>query len=148
MKLLNRVQLFATPWTVAHQAPLSMGFSRQEYWSGLPSLGIFLTQGSNPGLPHWRQMLYPLSHQGSPTPPLPRCQCSKESIDIPTSSSINGLAFLGTDSRAGPRLVSTLNPLCLGIPKLVIATQFFPDLLVQWLAAHRTLRRGLELGQH
>ena len=27
---------FATPWTVAHQAPLSMGFSRQEYWSGLP----------------------------------------------------------------------------------------------------------------
>ena len=30
------VQLFATPWTVAHQAPLSMGFPRQEYWSGLP----------------------------------------------------------------------------------------------------------------
>ena len=33
---LSRVQLFATPWTIAHQAPLSMGFSRQEYWSGLP----------------------------------------------------------------------------------------------------------------
>ena len=32
----SRVQLFATPWTVAHQALLSMGFSRQEYWSGLP----------------------------------------------------------------------------------------------------------------
>ena len=32
----NQVQLFATPWTVAHQAPLSMGFSGQEYWSGLP----------------------------------------------------------------------------------------------------------------
>ena len=32
----SRVQLLATPWTVAHQAPLSMGFSRQEYWSGLP----------------------------------------------------------------------------------------------------------------
>ena len=32
----SRVQLFATPWTVAHQGPLSMGFSRQEYWSGLP----------------------------------------------------------------------------------------------------------------
>ena len=31
------VQLFATLWTVVHQAPLSMGFSRQEYWSGLPS---------------------------------------------------------------------------------------------------------------
>ena len=33
---LSRVWLFATPWTVAHQAPLSMGFSRHEYWSGLP----------------------------------------------------------------------------------------------------------------
>ena len=33
---LSRVQLFATPWTVAYQAPPSMGFSRQEYWSGLP----------------------------------------------------------------------------------------------------------------
>ena len=32
----SRVQLFVTPWTVACQAPLSMGFSRQEYWSGLP----------------------------------------------------------------------------------------------------------------
>ena len=32
----NHVQLFATPWTVAHQVPLSIGFSRQEYWSGLP----------------------------------------------------------------------------------------------------------------
>ena len=34
--MLSRVQLFATPWTVAPQAPLSMGFPRQEYWSGLP----------------------------------------------------------------------------------------------------------------
>ncbi|CAI9157934.1 unnamed protein product [Rangifer tarandus platyrhynchus] len=34
--VLNRVQLFVTPWTVAHQAPLFMEFSRQEYWSGLP----------------------------------------------------------------------------------------------------------------
>ena len=54
--------------TVAYQAPPSMGFSRQEYWSGLPFPppgGIFLTQGSNPGLLHCRQTLYPLSHQGS-----------------------------------------------------------------------------------
>ena len=36
VKLLSRVQLFATPWTIAHQAPPSMGFSRQECWSGLP----------------------------------------------------------------------------------------------------------------
>ena len=44
---LSCVWLFATPWT--HQAPLSMGFSRQEYWNGLPfpSPGIFLTQGTS-----------------------------------------------------------------------------------------------------
>ena len=35
-QLLSHVQLFATPWTVACQDPLTMGFSRQEYWSGLP----------------------------------------------------------------------------------------------------------------
>ena len=66
VKSLSHVRLFATPWTVAHRAPLSMGFSRQEYWSGLPFLlqGIFPSQGPNPGLPHCGQTLYPLSHQG------------------------------------------------------------------------------------
>ena len=37
VKLLRRVRLLATPWTAAHQAPPSKGFSRQEYWSGVPS---------------------------------------------------------------------------------------------------------------
>ena len=37
VKSLSRVQLFMTPWTAAHQAPPSMGFSRQKYWSGVPS---------------------------------------------------------------------------------------------------------------
>ena len=48
MKSLSRVRLFATPWTVAYQAPPSMGFSRQEYWSGLP----FPSPGDlpNPGI--------------------------------------------------------------------------------------------------
>ena len=51
-----------------HQAPPSIGFSRQEYWSGLPfpSSGNFPTQGSNPDFPHCRQTLYRLSHQVSP----------------------------------------------------------------------------------
>ena len=55
------VWLCTTPWTVARQAPLPMGFSRQEYWSGLPCLlqGIFPTQRSNlQHLLHCRQMLY------------------------------------------------------------------------------------------
>ena len=45
----DRVQLFVTSWIVAHQTPLTMGFSRQEYWSGLPRPppGIFLTLGQN-----------------------------------------------------------------------------------------------------
>ena len=49
---LSRVRLFVTTCTIAHQAPLSMGFSRQEYWSGFPFLPqeIFPTQGSNPHL--------------------------------------------------------------------------------------------------
>ena len=68
VKLLSRIGLFVTPWTVANQGPLSMGFSRQEYWSGCHFLlqGIFLTQGSNPGLPHCGWTLYRLGHQGSP----------------------------------------------------------------------------------
>ena len=42
--MLNHVRLFSTPWTVACQAPLSVGFSREEYWSGLP----FLSPGNLP----------------------------------------------------------------------------------------------------
>ena len=107
VKSLSRVQLFVTPWTIVRQAPSSMRFSRQEYWSELPfpsavehpnpgiepgsptlqadllpseplgkpkNIGvgslfllqqIFPTQESNPGLLHFRQILYQLSYQGS-----------------------------------------------------------------------------------
>ena len=53
VKSLSRVRLFATPWTVAYQAPLSMGFSRQECWSGLPfpSPGDLPDPGIEPGSP-------------------------------------------------------------------------------------------------
>ena len=55
MKSLSRVRLFATPWTVAYQAPPSMGFSRQEYWSGLP----FASPGDlpHPGIETWSPAL-------------------------------------------------------------------------------------------
>ena len=54
------VWLFTTLWTIACQASLSMGFPRQEYWSGLHFLlqGIFLTQELNPHLLHFRPILY------------------------------------------------------------------------------------------
>ena len=53
MKSLSHVQLFATPWTISYQAPLSMEFSRQEYWSGLlfPSPGDLPDAGIEPGSP-------------------------------------------------------------------------------------------------
>ena len=68
---LSQVQLFATPWTVVRQAPLSMGFSRQEYWSDSRALlwGIFLTQGSNLCLlclRHWWTGSLPGAQPGKP----------------------------------------------------------------------------------
>ena len=70
-QLLSHVHLFATPWTVARQAPLSMAFSRQEYWSGL----TFLPPGDppdpeiepvSPASLHWQADSLLLSHLGSP----------------------------------------------------------------------------------
>ena len=71
VKLLSRVQLFATLWTVAHQAPLFMGFSRQEYWSGLPfpSPEDLAGPGFEPMSlvsPALQMDSLPLSHWGSP----------------------------------------------------------------------------------
>ena len=77
----RRVQLCVTLWTVAPQAPLFMGFSRRECWSGLPSSlpgDLFLTQGSNPSLcclRHQQVGSLPLGkrHLGIPSAPAPHC---------------------------------------------------------------------------
>ena len=68
--VFSRVQLFETAWTIAHQAPLSMGFSQQEYWS-CPFLlrGIFPTQGSNQHflhLLHWQADSFTTEPPGIP----------------------------------------------------------------------------------
>ena len=65
---LSHVWLFAAPWTTAHQSPLSMGFSRQEYCSGLPfpSPGDLPDPATEPTSPALAGR-FPLSHQGSPT---------------------------------------------------------------------------------
>ena len=86
MFLLSRSVLSssATPWTVAHQAPLSMELPRQEYcsWLPFPSPGDFPTQGSNPGLRHYGWILYCLSHQGSPgNGSAVQYSCQENSID-------------------------------------------------------------------
>ena len=71
----NCVWFFATPWTVAHQAPLSVGFCRQEYWSCHALLqGIFLTQGSDLHRLHllnWQVGSLPLVLPGKPIESLP-----------------------------------------------------------------------------
>ena len=66
--LLSHIQLFATPWTVAHQAPLSMGFPRQEYWSGLlfTSPGDLPDPGIEPKFLAWQADFLLLMHLGSP----------------------------------------------------------------------------------
>ena len=66
--VLSYVWLFATSWTVACQAPLSMGLSKQEYWSGLPfpSPGALPDSGTEPRSPALQAILHHVSHQGSP----------------------------------------------------------------------------------
>ena len=68
MKLLSHVRLFATPWTVAYQAPPSMGFSRQECWSGLPfpSPGGLPDPGIEPGSPALQADALPSEPPGKP----------------------------------------------------------------------------------
>ena len=78
LSLFSGVQLFATPWTIAPQAPLSMGFSRQDYWSVLlcPSPGDLPDPGVepvSPVTPALQADSLPLSHWGSP--PLVRYDC-------------------------------------------------------------------------
>ena len=67
-KSLSHVRLFAIPWTVAYQAPLSMEFSRQEYWSGLPfsSPGDLPDRGIKPGSPALQADALPSELPGKP----------------------------------------------------------------------------------
>ena len=69
-QLLSHVRLFETPWTVAHQAPLSLGFSRQEYLSGLPfpPPGNLPDIGIEPMFPAWAGGLFTTESPGKPPP--------------------------------------------------------------------------------
>ena len=104
IRSLSRTWLFAAAWTVAHQAPSSMVFPKQEYWSELPfpSQRTFQTQGLNPCLLHWLADSLPLSHQGSSsschTLPLIRSRVClqldpKSILKHPLPSSLSSLLF-------------------------------------------------------
>ena len=89
----------ATPSTVIRQAPLSMGVSRQPYWSGLPFPcpgDLPPTQGLNPGLLQYRKILYLWSHQGSPSL-MPQIGQKRSEMDA------DGLAFLYTGAKSNVR---------------------------------------------
>ena len=83
LSCFSRVRLFSTPWTLAHQAPLSMGFSRQEYWSGMACphallQRVFLTRGwTHPSCVSCagRRVLYHQHHLG-----LPVCTPTTEAV--------------------------------------------------------------------
>ena len=68
VKSLSRVRLFVTPWTVVYEAPQSMEFSRQEYWSGLPfpSPGDLPNPGIEPGSPTLQSDALPSEPPGKP----------------------------------------------------------------------------------
>ena len=88
VKLLSRVRLFATPWTAAHQAPPSMGFSRQEYWSGVP------LPSPPPGLHQPKSSLPALL---TPLQPPPTADFLKLQITLPVvfiEPHINGIIHL------------------------------------------------------
>ena len=80
MKSLSHVQLFVTPWTVAHQAPPPMGFSRQEYWSGLPfpSSGDFPDPGIKPRSPALQADALTSEPPGKPNQDQPRQHIKKQ----------------------------------------------------------------------
>ena len=82
VKLLSRVRLFATPWTEAHQAFLSVGFSRQEYWSGVPSPSPLLA---------WRHCVF--NYDTEPASIFP-WKGSGEVDSVSMSVSFNNLPFL------------------------------------------------------
>ena len=141
MKSLSRVQLFATPWTVAYQAPRSMWFSGQEYWRGCHFLlqGIFPTQVLNPGLPQCRQTLLPSEVPGKPLRlntnsfsrfPQP---CRIWLLFITLTASSTTFWFL-CFCHSG---LSSLNMSCLPLWFPLLSPFFFP--VFKWEASHHSV---------
>ena len=129
----SRVRLFVIPWTIVHQAPLFMGFSREEYWSRLPfpSPGVFLTQGSNLSLLHWQ---VDSLHTEPPRKPqwrhcqMPKVQGTLLGIKLGTHSGRNW------NQPVTPKLSRQLTwPHCRGKNRVNL---FFPSFLLFWKASY------------
>ena len=94
----SRVQFFATLWTVAQQAPLSMGFSRQEYWSELPCPppGDLPEPGTGPMSLALQADSLPLSHQGSPHPLHGPSQLWQTKVSLSSVQSLSRVRLFAT----------------------------------------------------
>ena len=126
MKSLSHVQLFVTPWTVAYKAPLSMEFSRQEYWSGLPfpSPGDLLDPGIKLGSPALQADTLPSEPPGKlcakPPHTFPRAWWHTASglafpVSFPGVAAISGITWLPGDlggPHLGPPCRFSLAPIC------------------------------------
>ena len=126
VKSLSHVRLFATPWTVAYQAPLSMGFSRQEYWSGvpLPSPGDLPNPGTEPGSPALQTDALPSEPPGKPI--IFRACLIVHYIDVTPCNLLTALLLLSIWALSSFLLSSTvLQGIFLGI-KLLDSVALFP----------------------
>ena len=133
MKLLSHVQLSATPWTAAYQAPPPMGFSRQEYWSGLPfpSPGDLPDSGIEPGSPTLQADALWSEPPGKPSRPF-RTNTQKdvlfiigdwnEKVGSQETYGVIGKFGLGVQNEAGQRLVE----FCQGNALVIANTLFQP----------------------
>ena len=125
--VFSHVWLFVIPWTIACQAPLSMGFSQQKYWSGSYSLfpGIFSTQGLNPGLPHCCRQIDSYMTMSS--------GCSRTLLQQVLSLrpfhrwENRGLERLGSLSRIYKWRFSNLNHVCLMQKLMLLAVALSPQ---------------------
>ena len=120
VKSLSRIPLFSTPWTVAYQAPLSMGFPRQGYWSGLPfpSPGDLPNPGIESGSPELQADALPSEPPGKPIVCIAVCIC------LPLPSGNHTFAFLFCNSVSFVCLFLFLPILYLFI--------YFPFIFISW----------------
>ena len=137
VKSLSRVRLFATPWTAAYQAPLSMGFSRQEYWRySLPSINthqltVHLTSSSKSPKNHLIPRYFSMKHRLFKLPLLSWDLWEAKGPRVMQSDSGRGR---GTPFLTGGRGASVASPLALLPlhPPLSVLTEPWPAIILAW----------------
>ena len=129
--MLSYVQLFVTLWAVDHQAPLSMEFSRQEYWSGLPcpTPKYLPNPGIKPGSPALQADSLSLSYQGSPYSYISQFSCSLLSNSVTPWTAARQVSLSITNSWSLLKLMSIksvmpFNHLILCCPLLLLLSIF------------------------